>query len=128
MKKLILLAFAGLFAGYLLNAQPENRPPRMTIQERFDQEMTMFKEELKINQDQEKKITAINDKFKPELEAARNLERGERWQKTRELTDKRVSEIETVLTAEQKAKFQKIREEQRQEMQRRRGNGPPQGE
>ena len=107
MKKYVLVAIVALLSFGSVSAQQNRERRRPTVEERVEQ----LKKDLKLTDEQTKKVTALYTDFEKKIKEAGEGAR----EKMREERQKLNASIEAVLNDEQKATF-KARQE-------RRGNG-----
>lgn len=96
----------------------------VNAQRGFDikERVNALKERLKLNDDQTKKVEAIYEEMRAEMEKARNNSSGDRetmMSEMMKLREKTNTKIEEILTDEQKTEYKKYLEERRKEMQNR---------
>lgn len=115
--------------------QGQGQGQRMSIEDRQKQEITWMKENLKITEDQEKKIVALNkvaqeqmQKMRQQREAGAEVDRDAMREQMRAAREKHQTELKSILSEEQYAKFQKMQDERREKMRQSRngGNNAPQ--
>lgn len=120
--KLKFLLLLMLFAGQL-HAQ-QGPPPKMSIEQR----MTHFKDEvipqLKLNEDQQQKLTLVMKDFFTEMENWHTAHPGERPEKSAmdKMMDTRDAAIKQILSTEQ---FLQYKEIEKKMMERQRKQMPP---
>lgn len=106
MKKLMLLAFAGIVLVYSANAQTQNQHDNRKIEHNRQKGKKWQKENLTAEQRQ--KVMAEREKFKSEREAIKNdatLSEVQKKEKMRELSQQQRNEVNGILTPEQRKKF-----------------------
>ena len=130
MKKAIFLLVVIAFISAQAQAQPRGERP--SPEERAKRETETLKKELKLNDDQAKKVNDIlldSAKQMREVFGSSNGDRETRRAKMQEIIKKQDEKLNLVFTKEQQAKYadyQKKREEERQQRREQRGNGTPQ--
>lgn len=126
MKKLYVL-FAVLVATIGMSyAQPGGQGQRMSQEERDKQLI----EALSLDEAQQKKLTAINEKFqesftelREQMQNATDEKRRELFPKMREKMEERNKEIRAMLTKEQAEKFDEMQKQRQERMNNRRAPG-----
>ena len=111
MKKLILAIMIAVFAGQTMSAQ-NNRPPRMSPEQRMEMRINRLDKKLSLTDDQKAKIRDLYTEF--------DKQRVPREQR-REAMQKLNTDIKAVLTADQ----QKLYDEMQKEMAERFKNRMP---
>lgn len=121
----ILVVAVALAAAVFLpnvNAAQDKAPPAEgrrgdpAQQERRGQRMA---EELGLSADQKAQIKAINQSYRPQLDALRDdqaLSREQRREKAKALNQEREAKVDAILTPEQRTKAQAMREKARERM------------
>jgi Spy/CpxP family protein refolding chaperone len=125
MKKLQLLAIAGLLAGTTSVAAAQEPQPQGRGQGRPNQ-MAMLMQGITLTADQQTKVDSIAKKYDAERAAIRadqNLDQDARRAKSRELTTKQVDEVKVLLTDDQKKVLEKNQADLQARMQQ--GGGRP---
>jgi len=110
-----MLALGSLVASSnLANAQEKKGGARRGPS--VDQRMERMTEELKLTDEQKPKVKAVledSDKQRKELFADSNAPREERREKMRAIMDKESKKLKEIFTADQFAKYEKMRDELR---------------
>jgi Spy/CpxP family protein refolding chaperone len=126
---LFAAAFAAAILVPSLRAQDQHEPkgPRGDHPRREMMGEHMAKE-LGLSEDQQKQVKAINESYKPQMEAIRkdaSLSRDQKREKAQALNKEREGKVDAVLTPEQRTKAQAMREKMKERMKdRREGKGP----
>lgn len=114
----VLLFAAALAAAALvpsLNAQdnpPADKGPRGPRPPRMEMMGERVAKQLGLSEDQQKQIKAINESYRPQLDALRDdasLTNEQRREKFQALQKERVAKVDAVLTPEQRTKAQEMR-------------------
>ncbi|MBX3737110.1 MAG: hypothetical protein KF715_10495 [Candidatus Didemnitutus sp.] len=111
-----------------LNAQDGPKGPRGDRPPRGEMLGARMAKELGLSEDQEKQIKAINESYRPQLEAIRedkSLSRDQKREKSQALNKEREAKVDAVLTPEQRTKAQAMREKMKERMKDRKGHGGP---
>ena len=103
----LVLATTGSAQDTNSTQRPNRRGPN--IQQRVERLST----ELKLNDDQKTKITALFEKQAKEGRELRDLSRDERRDKIRTVRQEQMKELKAILTTEQFEKWQQLREQNR---------------
>jgi Spy/CpxP family protein refolding chaperone len=97
----------------------------MSAEDRARRQTDMMKDELKLNQDQEKKVYAINLKYSDKMKDVRQIaDTSARRKSFESLNKQKDEELKKVLTADQFKSYQKLVADMRAKRQQ---GGPPQG-
>ncbi len=118
----VIIFFVGLACGLLIDRLiPSFRMyPRLHWEQKNNREKipgrlsSKFSEELNLTEEQKRKLSQILDKYKMEMDKLRE----ESNPKFRELRDSMKEEIKSILNAEQKEKFIRMTEKQKEREQR----------
>lgn len=114
-----------------LSAQDGPKGPRGDRPPRGEMFGARMAKELGLSEDQEKQIKAINESYRPQLEAIRadqSLSRDQKREKAQALNKEREAKVDAVLTPEQRTKAQAMREKMKERMNHKGGpdhDGPP---
>ena len=101
----------------------------MSAEDRAKRQTDMMKDELKLNQDQEKKVYAINLKYSDKMKDVRQIaDTSARRKSFESLNKQKDEELKKVLTADQFKSYQKLVADMRAKRQQGGGpqGGPPQ--
>lgn len=111
----VVLVLTGLLAGTACQRQPP-KPEKVSVEPvslaapQLDPDMRRLKEQLKLTEQQTKKLNEILHDNKAQRESL-NAQRRAIGKQAMELQEKKLERINAVLTAEQASKYEKIRSE-----------------
>lgn len=119
MKKLILLAIAGLFFAVNSNAQTQRVMPKhqgMTSDSVHQYKRGTMMQELNLSVDQKAKMKALHEDLHQQRNAIQNdttLSLDQKKEKMKELHKTQMQKMNLILTPEQQAKLKTFREQRR---------------
>lgn len=119
MKKLILLAIAGLFFAVNSNAQTQRVMPKhqgMTSDSVHQYKRGTMMQELNLSVDQKAKMKALHEDLHQQRNAIQNdttLSLDQKKEKMKELHKTQMQKMNLILTPEQQAKLKAFREQRR---------------
>lgn len=120
MKRLILLAVAGLFFAVNSNAQTQREMPkhqRMTSDSVHHYKRQTMMQALNLSVDQKAKMKALHEDLQQQRNAIQNdttLSLDQKKEKMKELHKTQMQKMNLILTPEQQAKLKAFREQRRQ--------------
>jgi hypothetical protein len=123
MKKTAMAFFSLLFLISALTVQAQNR--RQISDEDRAERFEKLAANLDLTEEQKTSFQQINEKYLEDMKEVRNssLEREERWEKMKALSNEHDEAIQGVLNEEQYAKYKELRQERvRQRQGQREGN------
>lgn len=116
MKKLFILLGIFLMMLTSISAQEKTNNNKKQINDEYKQDL---KKELDLTEDQKSKMKSIHEKYKVEMNQLKtndHITRGEFKKQMSSLNESRKTEIDAVLTAEQKNKMKELKVKQQEEM------------
>ena len=133
---LLLLVSLSFTAQAQITRDQDARPPRAeraergdrpSPEERVERQTTRLAQKLELSEEQTAQLLAINKRYAAERTAAREEQQNRNRQLAQEQKQRQDVEIQSILTAEQKADYAKLKEEMKAKKEARQGERKERG-